>query len=359
MGSLRRWLKARLGLSASAQEPSPGSINLLEDVPVKIDAPELAGIDTTIVQKPWSVARLTAIFRDLQRNPGPASVQAGRLARHCLSSFWLTAPVDQLEALYAGGVGDLQRLQLEGSLPQQPLATDERQWRDGLVARLGQVEQSSQKLNLLLALMPYFPPHSLSVEEPLESLPRWLLRDYVIYCQPELKYVLEGPAGLIGPSGASPASAEALLEMEPLSQRRGEEAMAWFRDEEALTRMQALVNLYGMDPDDQDTIAELAVLRRVVAQLWLDVDSSQLQTLYDTPVGLLTRSLITAGFGTELVNEVDQRARRDLAPRVADLTQSKALNALLAALLFYPAGQIEVADADGIPEWLIEELRSL
>lgn len=65
--------------------------------------------------------------------------------------------------------------------------------------------------------------------------------------------------------------------------------MAWFRDEEALSRMQALLNLYAMDPADADTLAELAALRRVAAQLWLDVDASQLQMLYGTPVGLLTR----------------------------------------------------------------------
>ena len=289
---LRSWLKARLGLSADAGRPGLEPINLVEEAPLQLELPEQAGIDLTLVQR---------------------------------------------------------RL-LEGLLPQQPLAADERQWRDQLASRLSDGNQASQQLNLLLALMPYFPPHSLTVPDALEALPRWLLKDYVVYCEPELKAQLEGPAGLLPGTG----SEDSVL----LSERRGEEAMAWFRDEEALSRMQALLNLYAMDPRDAETREELAALRRVAAQLWLDVDPSQLQTLYGTPVGLLTRGLITAGFGQELVDEDDQRARQLLAPLVEDLRAPRAINALLAALLFYPLQKIEIEDGNALPAWLLEELRS-
>jgi len=347
---LRHWLKARLGLNADAGGLGLEPINLVEEAPLQLELPEQAGIDLTLVQRPWSVARLTAIVRNAQRNPSASSLQAARQARHCLSSFWLVAPVDQLEELYGGAIGTVQRRLLEGPLPQQPLADDERQWRDQLASRLSDGSQASQQLNLLLALMPYFPPHSLTVPDALEALPRWLLKDYVVYCEPALKAQLEGPAGLL-PGGNNE-------EVEPLSERRGEEAMAWFRDEEALSRMQALLNLYAMDPRDAETRMELAALRRVAAQLWLDVDPSQLQTLYGTPVGLLTRGLITAGFGQELVDEADQRARLILAPLVEDLRAPRAINALLAALLFYPLQKIEIDDGNALPAWLLEELRS-
>ena len=61
--------------------------------------------------------------------------------------------------------------------------------------------------------------------------------------------------------------------------------MAWFRDEAALQRMQELITAYSDDPTDKATCLELGGLRRVVAQLWLDVDPSQLQTLRHTAVG--------------------------------------------------------------------------
>ena len=119
---LRRWLKARLGLSpqAGSHEREPELINLLEEAPLQLELPELAGIDLTLVQRPWSVSRLTAIVRDAQRSPSAASLQAARQARHCLSSFWLVAPVDQLEELYSGAIGTVQRRLLEGPLPLQP-----------------------------------------------------------------------------------------------------------------------------------------------------------------------------------------------------------------------------------------------
>lgn len=356
---LRSWFKARLGQAPAAQStPAASAINLVsgEEPPLQFAAPGRAGIDLTLAAKAWSVSRLEGLFRAAQRQPSPATLQAARQARHCLSSFWLTAPVDQLETLYGGAIGELQRRQLEGLLPQQPLADDEMQWRDALVARLQDPEHKVQRLNLLLALLPYCPPLSFKVENAIANLPAWLLKDYVVYCEPELKAELDGPAGLLQPAAESLLSVDEEL---VLSERRGEQAMEWFRNEEALSRMQALVNLYGIDPSDHETRVELGVLRRVTAQLWLDVDASQLQTLYQTQVGLLTRSLITSGFGADLVDEADQTARQALARRAGNLAAPGAVNALLAALMFYAPGQVQVADASALPAWLVEELGTL
>ncbi len=352
--AIRRWIKARLGLTPGSGHQQDAAINLVDEAPRQHDLPELAGIDVTLVQRPWSASRLSAIVRNAQRVPSPATLQAARLARHCLSSFWLVAPVDQLEELYAGAIGEVQRRLLEGPLPQQPLARDEQRWRVRLAARLAEGTQAAQHTNLLLSLMPYFAPHTFTIDNPIVNLPGWLLNDYVVYCEPRLKMELEGPAGLL--QAGDSENGEGIA---PLSERRGDDAMAWFRDEEALSRMQALLNLYALDPNDSETVEELAALRRVAAQLWLDVDPNQLETLYRTPVGLITRSLITAGFGRELLNDVDVRARKQLAPRVEDLSQPDAVNALLAVLMFYPANKIELEDASGLPAWLQEELRSL
>lgn len=284
------------------------------------------------------------------------------MARHCLSSFWLMAPVDQLESLYSGPIGVLHRQQMDGPLPHQALAADEQQWCDLLQKKLVDPECQAQHLNLLLALMPYFGPGNLITAEPLVNLPNWLLKDYVMYCEPELKAELEGPAGLLEPSEArssgSPSTNQSVQEWTPLTSRRGEEAMEWFGNEEALDRMKALLNLYALDPNDQETIEELAALRRVAAQLWLDVDPAQVQALYQTPVGLLTRSLVTSGFGAVVHSEVDQRARQLLPAMAADLSQPRAVNALLALLVFYPPGKVTVNNAHQLPDWLLEELKT-
>ena len=121
--------------------------------------------------------------------------------------------------------------------------------------------------------------------------------------------------------------------------------------------MAALINLYGLDSDDEPTKAELAGLRDTIAQLWLDVSSDQLEQLYRTPVGTMHRSLITSGFSGELVSEQDTLTRQALAAQVEDLSQPSAINSLLAALLYFKAGKVTVVDGqDFIPQWLQEEL---
>jgi len=353
---LRSWWRGQWGRSSDAQVKLP-SINLVvgESQPVQMEPPRQAGVPVTPVFKPWSVSRLGAIFRTVQRHPSPSSLSEARLARHCLSSYWLGAPVDLLESLYGGSVGDLQRQQLEGPLPHQPLAADEQQWCEALQGSLDSPEHQTHYLNILLALMPYQPPGQLLVPDALTRLPNWLLRDYVAYCQPELKVELEGPAGLLTPVADAAAKA---AEWVPLTSRRGQEALEWFDSEEALNRMQALLNLYALDPSDPQTIDELAVLRRVTAQLWLDVDPEQLQTLYQTPVGILTRGLVTSGFGAVVQDASDRHARALLPTMADDLSAPKALNALLALILFFPPGQVTVNQAGLLPEWLRDELSS-
>jgi hypothetical protein len=343
---LRTWLKQRLGLAPA------NSIDLVAAAAVQVPPPAQLGISLAIPAQPWSVARLEGLFREAQHQPSPASVRAARLARHRLSQFWLTAPVDQLEAIYSGAIGDLQRLQLNSGLGQQELASDEQAWRDQLAAEMVKPEAISRQLNLILALMPFTKPGKLKLTDPIESLPNWLLGDYVAYCAPELKHQLEGPAGLLEP-------AEEETEFEPLSERRGEEALSWFRDEAVLNRMKALINLYGMAPEDAETLEELSGLRKVVAQLWLDVEPNQLETLYQMPVGLVTRSLITCGFGGELVDEEDARARQQLPALSANMQDPQCHGPLLATLLYFAPAAISFESTAGLPEWLVSELSSL
>ena len=128
--------------------------------------------------------------------------------------------------------------------------------------------------------------------------------------------------------------------------------MALFRDEAALSRMTSLINSYSLDSGDQEVLEELSGLRCLVAQLWLDVEPTQAQGLYDTPVGLVTRSLITANFGQELVDDQDQQIR-------AAFSAPDSPESLIAMLLFYPAGAVTVKDTTSLPPWLVEELETL
>ena len=328
-----------------------------------IQPPDRAGIDCSGAVRPWSVSRLEAILRESVVHPSHLTFQAARQARHCLSSFWLAAPTDHLDEMYSGTIGDLQRLLLNGPLVRQDLAADEQQWRDQLRAQLADPDHKPRQHNLLLALIPFTQPGQMSLDNPLESLPDWMLQDYAAYCQPELQNILEQPLALLEPAEeSSPASSEGSEEAlpgQPFASIRGEEAMAWFRDQEVLIRMTTLINAYGMDPENAETLQELSGLRSVVAQLWLDVEEGQMQTLFETSVGLVTRSLITCGFGQELIDEDDLRARRELVARAEELDNPEGQAALLAAHLFLPAGAIRVENPGVLPVWLAQELETL
>ena len=363
---MRRWWQQRFGSAAGAEATR---INLLTEAAVQLEPPSRAGIDLSGAVRPWSVQRLAALVNEATVHPSATTLQAARQARHCLSCFWLAAPTDELDNFYAGAVGDLQRQLLASPLVQQDLAVDELAWRDRLKAQLRDDANGPRQHNLLLALIPYTAPQSMTLERPFQILQDWLLPDYVAYCQPELADQLRQPKALLEPAdeGDLEREIEDLEEgdagdrpdLEPFSATRGEEAMAWFNDPDTVQRMRSLINSYSLNPEDADTLQELSGLRAVVAQLWLDVDADQLQSLFETPVGLVTRSLITSGFGQELLDDDDRRAREELVDAGSDIADPECHGALLAAFLFFPAGAVTVESTALLPGWLANELESL
>jgi hypothetical protein len=355
MGSFRGWLRDRL------RGKTPQPVNLVDRPAVRVTPPSRLGLDVQVRVRPWSVARLASIFREADRFPTEDSVHQARHARHCLSCFWLTAPVDQLRSLYDGEIGELQRSLLAGSLPGQPLATDELEWRNQLSEQLHQQWEAPERVNLLLALMPFFPAGGMRVEQAPEQVPDWLLKDYASYCDPSLSARLQQPVAFLQPSSEEAENPENTnSDFPPLSERRGQEALGLFEQTETVNRMAALINLYSLDPKDEPTRSELAGLRDTIAQLWMDVHPDQLEQLYRTPVGTVHRSLIASGFSGELVSEQDGLTRKFLASQVEDLSEPKAINNLLAALLYFKSGKVSFAAGEEfIPAWLQEELKRM
>ncbi len=348
---IRGWLRDRLAQSTASRSQG---LDLLTAHPGALELPELAGINLTGALRPWSVARLELIMREAAVNPSLATLQAARQARHCLSVFWLAAPTDQLPELYKGPIGILQRLQLEGPLVRQALARDEQLWLAQLTRQLASSDQKPRQHNLLLAVIPYTRPGGFSIGNPLEKLPDWLIKDYADYCDMSLQAQLQGPVGLLeAASEEAGQPVETILnQLQPLTEQRGDEAMACFRDKQAVARMTDLIERYGVHPEDREVLEELSGLRCIVAQLWLDTDSDQGKNLYTTPVGGVTRALIRANFGRELVDVQDQQIR-------AAMTSPDSAEALLAMLLFYPAGSVSLSSSSSLPVWLAEELDTL
>jgi hypothetical protein len=392
MSFLRRLLGRPSAPAAASAAPSPippRPINLVEDEqPEPLPPPANIGIQSLPDPLPWTVARLERIVRRANASPADAQFQLeARHARHCLSRFWLQVPIDQLETVYAGPIGQVQRLLLHGGLPAQPLAADEETWQQNLSQTLQRDFSVPERLNLLLALMPYCQRGQLQVGQAAETLPGWLLGDYASCFDPSLADQLGRPLGLldqpaepaepamaaaVGPDEADPAAGvpaaaaapEAVPQAAPLPQispNSGSESFALLQQAEVQERMRGLINLFAVEAENPEVLRELGALRRVLAQIWLDVSPDQLEELYrSTAVGDLYRTLLASNFGARLLEEGDGSHRDALLAVAKDLNHPGYLQAMLAAMLFCPQGRMELGDrASLLPAWFQQEFPRL
>ncbi len=367
----------RVGL----QEPMAPPVDTLVEDP-RVSATRLGGVPKIT---PWSATRLAGIFQAYESNPSYASLAEARLARQCLSQFWLVAPVDQLEVLYRSPIGECYRVLLAGRMAQEPLLREEQGWKDTLTQRLMTSFERPETTNVLLAAMPYFPPGKMRVADPLTQVPGWLQEDYARLFDPQLLQRLWQPAGLLGPAGQSYGQAPSLglspglaasgslatagadgryqirtPALPQLSSRRGDDALALVQDPEFQSRMQGLINLHVIDPSDGEVQQELVELRRLLGQIWLDAPADQLERFYKSSFGQLYRDLLASGFPRLQVSQEDRLLRNRLAQLVADMSQPGAINALMAVLPFYAPGKIAFGGGEQhMPVWLVREIAGI
>ena len=134
-----------------------------------------------------------------------------------------------------------------------------------------------------------------------------------------------------------------------------------FGDAEVVRKIKALITLYGLAPDDQETLEELSGWRQLLAQLWLDVDAPDLEALFNSAVGETTNQMIRSGFGSLLMNEKDEAIRPQLkrCAEQLDVAEPDHQGLIFATLLYFPANKIEFDQVAGLPDWLVEVLESL
>ena len=380
MGLLRRLFGKSEVPKSALNSPDLTEVGQLMDQRTVFAMAETVSVDVV----PWSSGRLGSIFAEVNRNPAGASLMEARRARQCLSKFWLHAPVDQLESLYRSVIGQTYRTLVGGRLAEMTLVMDEQQWRDAISQKLRQAAGRPEAANLLLAVMPYYARGSMRVSDPLRTVPQWLMHDYAALYEPDLLQRIQQPATLIAPNHASlmgppttpisppqnalppsalvsPAQPKPQLAPKPpvLSNLRGNDAYNQLQEEDFSSRMNGLINLYTIDPTDDDVNRELGKLRRLLGQIALDLDASQLEPVYRGAYGELHRQLMRCGFTSSPITQQDANDRAELAAIVANVNQPGGINALLAALLFYPAGKIQFsASEQAIPRWLLNEMGS-
>ena len=362
----------------SGSQATAAAINLhSEELPLPQTAPQNLGITDSPQAMAWTVSRIDRIVRRSNANPGDVQcLLEARHARHCVSRFWLQAPIDQLEELYSGPVGQVYRVLLRGPLPAQALSDDENNWKQSLAQQLENDFDAPQRLNLLLAVMPYCAPGKMRLSDPADCMPGWLLADYVACFAPELAGDLGLPIGLLDqPSSSSdplqttrtrstqvttlPVQAAA-ASLPRLIPGPGGEAFNQFQDEEFVNRMVGLINLYAIDRSDEEVKLELARLRRLIGQIWLDVSPASLEALYRTSLGMIYRALLASNFGNEPLNPDDLQLCRSLSTAAVDMEHPAMAQALLATMPFLPQGKMRLGTGQSrLPLWLQESFNSL
>jgi len=269
--------------------------------------------------------------------PQPDLGQTRQLALAC-SRFLEQCPGDFLEPLLASPFGRIYRLLLERACDRELVSGDP--------ATTQQRDQLSQKLRvsgfqgheghgLLLALMPFYPPNQLKVEDAAAKLPSWLLPLY------QQRY--EAPTGQPSLESQSPVPT-------------GKPA---FEDRIFLNRMLGLSNLYYIDPEDQEILQELRQVRLQTVELLLGVSREELGRQFAADFGDRYWAMAQSGVQKEPLdaNEVAQRdaIQTWLSTTPNSLHQEGGIQRFAAAILFNRPGSVALANPEqNLPAWFVE-----
>ncbi|NEP08118.1 MAG: methyltransferase type 11, partial [Okeania sp. SIO4D6] len=129
---------------------------------------------------------------------------------------------------------------------------------------------------------------------------------------------------------------------------------------EFINRLIGCVNLYEIDPTDQSLIEELRQLRKQIADFWLAVAPKELENTYQGKIRQAYQALLKSGIQNEPQTEDEQKFLKELAETSMGLTNPKAINTFLGAMLYFPPSKMLVRDAKNrLPQWLIDDYKQI
>ncbi|AFY35674.1 glycosyltransferase [Calothrix sp. PCC 7507] len=119
------------------------------------------------------------------------------------------------------------------------------------------------------------------------------------------------------------------------------------------TRQQALYKYATLSQQND----ELRHSRRQIAEEWLNISDEQIKDIYVGLLGKTHKMLLNSSIKYECLTSEEQTFVNDLFKNVAQgLQQPKAIQHLLAAMLYYRADQLPLQhDLSSIPHWLLKD----
>lgn len=279
----------------------------------------------------WQLQSVEALAGHPSPDPLQVCTSAGQL-----SDFIIAAPCDFLEPLMASPFGRVYRLFLERCCQDRLRGADVDTRRQQLSQELRQHGcDSAAGWSRLLALMPYFPPQQLKVEEASAKLPGWLHSLYA--SRYEATTATTSSPSVAAAPGGKPA----------------------FDDRIFLNRMLGLSNLYYIDPEDQEILQELREVRLQTVRLMLSVSREELGRQFQADFGDRFWAMAQSGVQKEPLdaNEASQRdaLQQWLSQTPNSLHQEGGIQRFAAVLLFSAPGSVRLANPEqNLPAWFVE-----
>jgi predicted O-linked N-acetylglucosamine transferase (SPINDLY family)/GT2 family glycosyltransferase len=116
------------------------------------------------------------------------------------------------------------------------------------------------------------------------------------------------------------------------------------------------VQLYQRNSSNISAISELRQIRKQIADFWLNVPTENLEATYKSADGKSYQMLLKSGFQSQAMMEGEQIFLQQLTQISKGLVHPKAVNALLAAMLYFPPKTMRIPDArNRLPHWLIDD----
>ena len=270
--------------------------------------------------------------------------------------FWLSVPLDQLEAFWAGPMGKITRHLVSKLSHSYEFTSAQIELRNALNNCIGNMGFSDPYSHqLILALFLLSPPGLFKISNPSANLPSWLLVSYQ-----ELYEINERNITVLGePDNHQDGNNEYLALPNPdfgVFPNTLEELLA---NRVQLNRMLGLSNLFYIDPDDLDITAELITFRRSLSKLIDSAPESDLQRIWATDFGDNYWALVRSGIQNVAIDSSDQQIKATMTARLTPpgggFGSPNALNAFLIALMYYSPSQLRINSPERqLPAWLMK-----
>ncbi|RQH49055.1 methyltransferase domain-containing protein [Okeania hirsuta] len=281
-----------------------------------------------------------------------------RQIRKQIADFWLAVAPKELETTYQGKIRQAYQALLKSGIQNEPQTEDEQKFLKEL-AETSMGLTNPKAINTFLGAMLYFPPSKMLVRDAKNRLPQWLIEDYKqIFESREVAHKLEKAFKSKSPhlsENYSVTTAEVRPEKNVVLTANQTNNLD-ISQQKFINQLLGSVNLYYIDPSDESVVQELRQIRKQMADFWINLEVQKLETFYLGEMGKGYQALLSSKIQNESLIESEQEFLRQLAAQLSQgIEAPKAINYLLAAMLYCRSEQLRIEDITKLPHWLLED----